>query len=112
MRSGMMKAAGLDGLASAASSRGKGRFSLKRSRRSSSAASSSTTGSSFWPLELRFIQRFRLATQSVARTGSPSWKRRPLRSVKVQARPSSATSCPSAICGCGWNAASIPYSTS
>jgi hypothetical protein len=109
----MMKGTGVFRLPSAASSSGKGRRSRKRRRRSSSADSSSVAASSFCPMALRFIQRRRLATASRARTGSPSWKREPSRSVTVQSRPSSSSStAPSAICGRGAEPASVPYSVS
>ena len=68
---------------SAFSSRGKGRFRRKRSRRSSTTSSASSVASSFCPIGLRFIQRRSEATQSAARTFSPSWKRGPSRSVTV-----------------------------
>jgi len=72
---------------------------LKRIVRSLGAESSSTKVSSFWPIGLRFIQRFRLATQSAPRTGSPSWNFSPDRSVMVTVLPSSSVTAPSAICG-------------
>jgi hypothetical protein len=71
-RSGMTKQTGLVGLASPFTSIGKGRLRRKRRRRSSTASKLSVTVSSFWPVGLRFIQRRMEATQSAARTGSPS----------------------------------------
>ena len=103
-----MKAAGLDGLASDWISFGNGFDSTNCSRLSSSAFSSATTGSSFWPFEFRFIQRRSETTQSSARTGSPSWKRSPSRSVMVIRLPSFSMTCPADICGRGLNSASIP----
>jgi hypothetical protein len=108
----MMKQTGLVGLASPFTSMGKGRRSRKRRRRSSTASRLSVTDSSFWPVGLRFIQRRMDATQSAARTGSPSWNLRLGRSVIVTRRPSSSVWTPSAICGCARNSASRPNSVS
>ena len=111
-RAGMMKACGLAGMASVSISSGKRAFSRKRKRKSSSAASSSVRAASAWPIGLRRIQRFSDATASAAVTLSPSWKRRPGRSVMVQVRPSSSKTWPAAICGCATKSASTPYSVS
>ena len=75
---------------------------------SSVARHSSTTEASTCPKESRAAQRFRLATQSAARTGVPSWNESPSRSVIVQVRPSPDTLWPAAICGRATKFASSP----
>ena len=55
-----------------------------------------------------FAQRAMLAAQSIPRTGSPSWKRKPSRNVNSQVRPSSEMVCPAAICGLGASWLSTP----
>ena len=56
----------------------------------------------------RFDQRVTLATQSLARTGSPSWNLSPSRSLKVQVSPSAATSSLSTICRFACSVLSMP----
>jgi hypothetical protein len=77
-------------------------------RRSSIARIASTRSRNVWPSVSRGIQRSMEATASAARTLSPSWKRGPSRSVKVQRSPSSSTTCPSQSCGRMTNSASGP----
>ncbi len=64
------------------------------------------------PSGSRALQRVRLATQSLARTGSPLWNFSPDRSLKVQVRPSLEVSSLSTICRCGSSFSSKPYSVS
>ena len=108
----MMKAALATGFARASSSSGKGDLRRMRSVRSSTASKASTTAPSDWPKVSRRAQRARLAAQSRASTGSPSWKRSPSRSRIVQVRLSSETWCPSAICGRTCRSSVSPYSVS
>ena len=99
MRSGMMKQTGGVTLASASNSSGKGRCSRKTMLRSSGAARSSVRAISTWPIGSRAAQRRMEATQSAARTGSPSWNLSPSRRRIVTRRPSFSTAWPSAIWG-------------
>jgi hypothetical protein len=112
MRSGMMKAIGVAFLPSAIFILVKGAESRQRKVRSSTATSSSFSRRRIWPIGSRGIQRLRLATTSLASTGSPSWKRSPLRSRKVQIFPSAETSSFSTIWRCGSSLSSKPYSVS
>ena len=82
-RSGMMKGTGEIGCASVWISSGKARLKRKRMRRSLRADSSSRCAFSVCPIGATCIQRSRLATQSWARTGAPSWNSSPARSVMV-----------------------------
>ena len=60
----------------------------------------------------RFDQRLIEATQSIARTFSPSWNTSPSRRVKRQRSLSSESSWPAAICGCTLKDSSRPKSWS
>ena len=91
---------------------GNGLCSRMRKARSLSATTSAVAAPSTRPNESRAIQRRMLATASRASTGVPSWNISPSRSVKRQVAPSSSTLCPAAICGCGRDCASSPYSVS
>ena len=107
-RAGMTKQGLALTLPRAAGSEGKGRRRRKAKRRSSSAVTSFTARCSTWPKVSRIAQRRMEATASSARTGSPSWKSSPSRSVIVQVRPSALTSWPRTICGRGRSARSTP----
>ena len=61
-----------------------------------------------WPMGSRGIQRNRLCTTSVARTGSPSWNFSPSRRRKVQILNSASCSSPSTICRFGASLLSTP----
>jgi hypothetical protein len=67
--------------------------------RSSAAESSSDAAMSVWPNEFRRPQRPMLATQSRAKTGSPSWNFNPSRRVGVYNFPCAPMTVPSTICG-------------
>jgi len=108
MRSGMIMAGLGCVFASAVSSGGNAVLSRNTSVRSSSASSVSRRPATVWPSPSRFIQRRSDATQSRDSTGVPSWNTSLGRSLIVQRRPSSSTVCPSAICGCGVSASSVP----
>ena len=108
IRSGMTKRNGALFLASAKSIFGKGFFSTHLKVLSSTAASSSWMPLSISPIGSRADQRARLATASLASTGSPSWNLRPGRSVKVQVSPSSETLSLSTIWRCGGSFSSTP----
>ncbi len=109
MRSGMITQFGC---ASATGTSANGFFSRMRMTRSDGADTSSVRLIIALPNASRWPQRRMHATQSRASTFSPSWKRRPSRSVSSQVRPSFSTLWPSTICGCGWKFASRPYSRS
>ena len=111
-RSGMITGGlGCD-LPSAQAREANGFFRRNTSVSSAGVSIASSRAARVWPSESRFVHRAIEAAQSTARTGAPSWKRRPGRSVTVQRRPSSSTRCPAAICGCGWSCSSTPYSVS
>jgi hypothetical protein len=99
-------------LVSANGSRANGFFRRNTMVRSSAADISSVAASRVWPMLLRWPQRRMEAMQSAARTGSPSWNHRPSRRVRRQPRPSSDTTWPATICGCGSRPSSRPYSVS
>jgi hypothetical protein len=105
---GMTKQTGGEVLASASNSIGKGRRRRNSTVRSSGASSASVKDSSVRPSGSRAPHRRIDATQSRARTGSTSWKRRPGRRRMVTRRPASSTAWPSAICGCGRTCSSRP----
>jgi biotin-(acetyl-CoA carboxylase) ligase len=108
----MMKQVLVPALPSTSGSSGKGRFSRNFTVRSVGALISSTTVIIARPNVSRLPQRPRLATTSLASTGSPVWKRKPSRSVSTQVVPSSSMAWPSTICGCGTRFSSHPYSVS
>jgi hypothetical protein len=76
------------------------------------ACISIASDSSRCPSGRRADHRRMLAMQSAGRTGVPSWKMSPSRSVNRQVSRSSDNSWPAAICGCGTNRSSRPYSMS
>jgi len=98
-RSGMMKATLDDSLPIACRNEGNGALRRQTIVRSSLARISSSAAAQVWPKLSRLLQRLSEATQSRARTGSPSWNLRPSRRRIVQVLPSADTSAPSAICG-------------
>ena len=81
MRSGMMNGSFAAGLPSASISSGNGDFSVIFTVRSSCTPHWSTNFASVCPSVSRADQRARLAAQSCARTGSPSWNFSPSRSL-------------------------------
>ena len=97
----MMKGTLASGFASASSSSGNGLVRRISSVRSSAALPAFHGGGEELPEGSRFDQRAKLAAQSRARTGSPSWNRSPSRRRMRHTRPSSETVWPSAICGRG-----------
>ena len=108
IRSGMMKAMGVLLLPSASSILGKGLRSRQRIVRSSTPTSSCWIARIIWPIGSRALQRVRLATTSLASTGSRSWNVRPGRSRNVQVRPSGDTSSASTIWRRGFRSLSMP----
>ena len=99
-------------LPSASGSNGNARFSRNWMVLSSGAESSSVTAISACPKLSRLPQRCRLATQSRASTGVPSWNFNPSRNVSRHTLPSLSVTAPCTICGCARNCASEPYSVS
>ena len=87
--------------ASASGTNANGLFSRRRISLSVGAEISSVRASITAPNASRCPQRRMLATASRARTGVPSWKRNPSRSVSSHCLPSSLTTWPATICGCG-----------
>ena len=60
---------------------------------------SATVAAIFLPNAFRRAHRCRLTMASMARTGTPSWNRKPGRKRMRQSLPSGDVMCPSAICG-------------
>jgi hypothetical protein len=82
IRSGITNRAEAVGRASASVTSAKGRFSLMVNVLSSTASMLAVAAASARPTTSRCAQRFTEATASAARTGVPSWKASPSRSVK------------------------------
>ena len=100
-RSGIIAGISEGDLPSASGSSGNGFFSRNWMVLSSGADSSSVAASSAWPNASRLPQRWMLATQSRASTGSPSWNFSPSRSVSFHSLPSFSMVWPATICGDG-----------
>jgi hypothetical protein len=83
IRSGMMNSGLAVGRASASVTSAKGRDSFRRKPRSPVVSSVAVAASSARPTTSRCPQRRMEAMTSAARTGWPSWKLRPSRSVKA-----------------------------
>ena len=112
IRSGMITGRNPGVFANAAGSSANGRFNRNTSVLSSFADNSSVAAISAPPNASRLPHRCTLATQSRARTGSPSWNFKPSRRVSVQVLPSFSVVNPSSICGLGRYCPSCPNSVS